>query len=157
MDLNDFYRRYGMPAIEVQFRWNALATSTQIEVLHLNTIGELAALHTAWYAPQENEGTDFQDINKQNLLVGTVATDLNLVPNHRDRIGQWVQRLKSDKIKLVFPVYGLPKSEYFLLDGNHRAVAAVIGETIPVTLHVLRGEISNSILPDLWRWKDEEA
>lgn len=153
MDLRNFFQRYGMPAITVQLRWDKLTNNTEIEEVHLNILDELSALRTAWYAPQDNESTDFESAEKDNLTVGSVAADLDLVPNHKGRIEQWIQVVRCEKPSLVFPAYGLPNAEYLLLDGNHRAVAAAICEALPVTLHVLKGEVSREVLPDLWRWE----
>lgn len=142
-----------MPAITVQLCWSALPIDTEIKNRVLNNLGELRDLRTAWYFPQDNESIDYLDAKKENLRVGSVAADLDLVPRHKGRIEEWVEKIRCERTNLIFPAYALPNSEYLLLDGNHRAVAAAICETLPVTLHILKGKVSKGVLPDLWRWE----
>lgn len=140
--------------IRMQICWAKIANDTAVDTIKLDRIDDVAALHTAWYFPQVDGGTDYLDSEKRNLKVGEVAGNLGMVAAHEEDIKCWLQELcSSNNSPLVFPAYRLPDDEYLLLDGNHRVVAAVVVEKLPITLHVLRGNISKEILPDLWRWE----
>ena len=59
---------------------------------------------------------------------------------------------------LCLPVYALPDGHYLLLDGTHRAVAALLdGRPFQVRLCVIQGPLDPSVLPDLQHWLPASA
>ena len=155
MDFQDFARRYLAPPVEVGFNSTTLGNASILDS-PMNTLDQIRLIRTAWYTPQMDERYDFADRNKKNMTVGEVADNRSLVPTHVDRINAWVERIKAgESVPLIAPAYALPNGEFFLLDGNHRLVAAVIAGKSPVLLHVVQGPVSRAIVPDLWRWEAE--
>ncbi|MEQ9519693.1 MAG: hypothetical protein RLN89_09660 [Parvibaculum sp.] len=153
MDACEFYRRYGRPAIELDFRWQHLSVATPIDITELSSREEIECLLTAWYTPQEDERTDFLDGDKHNITLGEVVSEPNLVREcHRNKIEYWTGELGRGTATLSIPAYALPDSKYLLLDGNHRAVAALQLGLYPLVLHVVKGVVSRHVLADLWRW-----
>ncbi|MCM2291423.1 hypothetical protein NAC44_03655 [Allorhizobium sp. BGMRC 0089] len=157
MKLEEFKKKYDSNII-VQLQWNLLNDDVEIEKIDLEGFENLERLCTAWYAPQDDESTDYKDYKKVNITVKDIVDGSRTIKFcHSDRIEKIKEKLNLGdcKISLDFPVYGLPDEKYFLLDGNHRAVAAVLAKAQPVTLYVLKGPILSCILPDLWRWEGQ--
>jgi hypothetical protein len=136
--------------IHMDLRHEKLSNDVTIKEVYITTLKDLGAVRTAWYWPQERDCSDYLDISKPSLRVSDVAYNLSLVTEkHRQII---IDKANKPEPLSHMPAYALPNSEYLLLDGNHRAVAAMRKNRLPIALDVLYGPIRPSVLPDLWRW-----
>lgn len=118
-------------------------------------VGDLDRIFIARY---KNEAGEPREWHKPDALPVSVreATEISddtfgFVEKAIEDFREQVRR--GDPLAGPIPVYSLPDNRYFLLDGNHRMIAAAREQKgFPIRAVVVNGPIDEQFLPDLRHW-----
>lgn len=153
--------------VNVQIDWQrAFAEQWPICTVELHSIGEIRALYVAWYCGNNGPLNDFVEKDGQQqraylvagahpVTVGEVADNVDAWTEKRNRIGHYAYAFQTspNPISVSLVSYALPEKRSLILDGNHRAVAAVLsGKEVTATLIVICGPCDPKALRDLKHW-----
>jgi hypothetical protein len=156
--------------VNVDLDWQrAFAEQWPICIIEFHQPQQIRALNVAWYCGDNGPLPDIVEINGQRqhacsvpqarpVTVGDVADHLDTwTIEKRRRIQQYAFAFQAfaNPISIILVAYALPGKRFLLLDGNHRAVAAVLsGKEITATLVVICGPCDPAALPDLTHWTE---
>jgi hypothetical protein len=156
--------------VNVDLDWQrAFAERWPICVVEFHEIQQIRALNVAWYCGHDGPLPDIVEIKGQQqhacsvpqarpVTVGYVADHLDTwIIGKRTRIEQYAHAFQAspNPISISLVTYSLPGKRFLILDGNHRAVAAVLsGKEMTATLVVICGPCDPTALPDLIHWTE---
>lgn len=117
------------------------------------SLDRLTRMYTLWYADPTGRLSDYADPTATPLTVGQAAViDMSGMPRRQQTLDIFTERAagSTEPVQLVVPSYRLRDGREVVLDGTHRAVAAVRAEAcVTVFSFVLVGPVDPDILPDL--------
>ena len=154
MNTEDFIRMFGSGPIRALLDWSRIAEPEVIVHHDFHTsLDRLARMHTLWYADPTGRLASYTDPTAAPLTVGQAAVlDMSDVPKRQQTLDVFTERAgrSTEPVQLVLAAYRLQDRRDVLLDGTHRAVAAVRANAcVTVFSFVLVGPADPGILPDL--------
>ena len=142
--------------IRVCLNWKrAYAERWNVSHRTVSLIDEIRGLYIPWYRAN-GVPCECAYRGATPVKVGQVADDLDGWPHRSAAIHKYVciYRMSPSPLRLMLPVYDLPRSETLLLDGSHRAVALILADvSFEVALLSIQGPIDSNALPDLQHFK----
>ena len=146
--------------IRVLLDWDQLS-STQVDVrAEAHDQRSLGGLLTVWYSRPGGEPGSWREPEARPLTVREAVKSRHLWDADRrarvDALSQSIATVGGAPL-LTLPAYRVG-GERLLLDGTHRAAAALQAEVeCRVLLMVLDGPLDEGVLPDLGRWAVERG
>jgi hypothetical protein len=139
--------------IRVMFNWERFFNEDwPIERLSLTDRQAFLGLKLPWY-----RGTDgFVTFDTPNALPVCLAEIEEWYTLLSDKIRITIENMiqeflyRSQKLEFDFPAYSLSKSEYLVMDGNHRLSAIALTDlSFMINMWVVKGPIDENVLKDL--------
>jgi hypothetical protein len=147
--------RRGAGRIDVLLNWARFEREGWRIRSRWRTTENFTGLYTAWYRDLARVDVSYQAAGAKPMSVAEVAARLSEFSFARqDKISALRRALPLGTISLRLAVYRVGKKSFVLLDGNHRAVAALMSG-MPATrlcLDVVYGPRDADALPDLIHW-----
>ncbi|MGW6486193.1 hypothetical protein [Streptomyces sp. NPDC055056] len=113
----------------------------------------LGMMNTLWYVGPDGTPAEYTHPRADPLSTRQAAVaDMRALPQRETTLGALTQQAAKcpEPVQLVLPAYRLPNGADLILDGTHRAVAALRAQArVTVFLYVLLGPADPKILPDL--------
>ncbi|WP_327286861.1 hypothetical protein [Streptomyces sp. NBC_01198] len=154
MNTTEFTRMFGSGQIRARLDWSRITEPDVLVEQDFHTsVDRLAEMTTMWYADAEGRPVDYAAPNASPLTVREAAAlDMSTVPRREEDLSLYTDRAARSPapVQLVLAAYYLYSGSHLILDGTHRAVAAIRARApAAVFSFVLRGPLDAAILPDL--------
>lgn len=136
--------------------------SPDYSVLELfsRSVADVSKFETVWYIRADGSLGDWRNRDDRRVSVKDAAARRDFPSKASE---QYIQRLISDMRAssaphyLVLPCYRTRSGKYFILDGNHRAIAAYrSGMDVRLLIFALSGPDDPLLLPELLHELDPE-
>ncbi|MEW2475975.1 hypothetical protein AB0875_19475 [Micromonospora gifhornensis] len=155
IDIDDFSTIFGGGGgIRVLLNWQALRSGGfTVRERFTRSHDVLGDLMTVWYALDDGTTAEYHTRGARPLSVRAAVAQRRSWPAARQRrVLHFMRALRTqgDPVQLVLPTVETPGGHAILVDGTHRACAALIGQVdLRVLLYTLAGPVDESVLPDL--------
>jgi hypothetical protein len=147
MNLSQFFDTY-RAQVRVMLNWARLQElQCDVECLEVRLPDSASIIYAPWYARPDGSVCGYA--NRTAIPQSLLDVSLNsALCSHHEVRSEFV-----GVTDFAVPAYLLPDRKFLLLDGNHRAVSAVLARIeAEVKIHALTGPIAPEMLPDLQHW-----
>ncbi|WP_420031360.1 hypothetical protein ACN2WE_00055 [Streptomyces sp. cg28] len=162
MTTEEFILLFGSSGhVRAALNWSRL-TDKQFHVQHRfhTSPDRLGQMNTLWYTGPDGTPVEYTHPQAAPLTTRQASkTDMRSLPQRENTLTRLTKQASGslEPVQLVLPAYRLPNGTDLILDGTHRAVAALRAQArVTVFLYVLLGPADPTILPDLAHYCAED-
>ncbi|WP_327268040.1 hypothetical protein OG233_06800 [Streptomyces sp. NBC_01218] len=155
MTTEEFVMLFGSSGhVRASLDWSRV-TELRLRVQHSfhTSADRLGRMATLWYTRPDGTPAEYTHPQATPLTARqAAAADMRTLPQRQNTLGALTQQAATcrEPVQLILPAYRLPDGTDLILDGTHRAVAALRARArVTVFLYVLLGPADPTILPDL--------
>jgi hypothetical protein len=153
MTVDSFHNNF-CSGIRVQFNWRRFfAENWPVELMAMYEKGQFGDIRLPWCLDTNNSFVSYDSPNASPVKLSDIGIWFEHLPSDRKMA---IQKLKDEfgsgarSTKFEVPLYALPANHFLVLDGNHRLSALALSSLpFSVKMHVVKGPIDPTILPDL--------
>src|ERR1700753_137542 len=154
MNLEDFETICRSSEMKSWLNWEAILNQKcEVREIYSRSPEELRNIYTVWYRTPQGENGDWRNSEDTPLRLGEVTTTAGTWPADRKNRYNYFRETFSnlgDPLMLVLPSYSPNKQDVILLDGTHRAAAALAAKVeLRLMIFIVDGPCDSTILPDL--------
>jgi hypothetical protein len=154
MNLEEFEAIFRSSEMKSWLNWESVVKQKcKVREVYSRSPEELRNIHTVWYRTPQGETGDWRNSEDTPLRLGEVTTTAGTWPAERKTRYNYFREAFSkleDPLMLVLPSYSPNKRDVILLDGTHRAAAALaVNIEVRLMIFIVEGPCDPTILPDL--------
>jgi hypothetical protein len=154
MNLDDFEAIFRSSEMRTLLNWDGIRLhNCKVREVYTRSAEYLRNVYTVWYRTPQGGNGDWRTDEDIPLRLGEATTMRDMWPSERvsrfDYFRDAFSKLE-DPLMLALPAYSPNKREVILLDGTHRAAAALAAKVeLRLLVFIVEGPCDSSILPDL--------
>lgn len=157
MDLQTTFAARYRDKIRVGFNWFRFFNEKwPVDLVTMSNRSELSRCFLPWYIGPLGKELPYDDPRAVPLRLDDVPKSMELL--NESRKADILHKAREfhgtgKQVHLAAATYALPPNEHFVLDGNHRLSAVLLGSMpFEITLWNVRGPLDSDCLLDLIHW-----